>query len=102
MSLVQQLCGVYPEGFEKLDITSNPNFVFENDPNYSARQLFDVDGNKVFVNSFVECEHYVSGGWGLTPLENTELFLQDILFYISITFIVFTFLRPKIEKMFKN
>ncbi len=30
MSTVEELCGVYPEDFEKLDISSNPNFVFTN------------------------------------------------------------------------
>ena len=67
MSTVEELCGVYPEDFEKLDISSNPNFVFTNDPNYPAKQLFDADSNKISVNSFVECEHYVSGGWNFTP-----------------------------------
>ena len=49
MSEIEEICGNYPEGFEKLDITSDPNYVFVNDPNYSAKQLFDAEGNKVFV-----------------------------------------------------
>ena len=102
MSIVEELCGVYPEDFEKLDISSNPDFVFTNDPNYSTKQLFDTAGNKISVNSFVECEHYVSGGWNFTPVESSEFLLQDYLIYISLFLLVLTFLRPKLVKVFKN
>ena len=102
MSTVEELCGVYPEDFENLDISSNPNFVFTNDPNYAAKQLFDADSNKISVNSFVECEHYVSGGWNFTPVVSSEFLLQDNLIYISLVLLVLTFLRPKLVKVFKN
>ena len=39
------------------------DFVFENDPSYNAITLFDLEGNVVNVNSWVECAHYVNGGW---------------------------------------
>lgn len=61
--LVQKFCGEYPSEYIKPDIESNPNFVFENDTSFESVQLWDVDGNTVFVNSFIECEHYVIGGW---------------------------------------
>ena len=102
MSTVENLCGVYPEDFEKLDISSNPNFVFTNDPNYPAKQLFDAESNKISVNSFVECEHYVSVGWNFTPVASSEFLLQDNLIYISLVLLVLTFLRPKLVKVFKN
>lgn len=102
MSKVEQLCGLFPEGFKKLDISSDPNFVFVNDPNYSTRQLFDSEGNKVSVNSFIECEHYVSGGWDFTPILSSELYLQDILIYFSLFLLTLTFFRPKLEKIIKN
>ena len=47
MSIVEQICGSYPEGFKKADILSDPNYVFTNDPNYPTRQLFDSENNKV-------------------------------------------------------
>ena len=31
---------------------------------------FDSEGNTVFVNSYNECQHYVSGGWDFTPATN--------------------------------
>ena len=80
MTILEEICGSYPEGFKKIDISSDPNYVFINDPNYSAKQLFDSEGNKVFVNSFIECEHYVAGGWGFTPIQNLETTLHNYLF----------------------
>ena len=102
MSIVEQICGSYPEGFKKADILSDPNYVFVNDPNYPTRQLFDSENNKVFVNSFIECEHYVSGGWGFDQLKNNELFYQEIFIYVVIFGIMITFLKPKIIKYIKN
>ncbi len=97
MAKVSELCGEYPSDFIKLDISNDPTFVFENDPNYSMKQLFDSEGNKVFVNSFTECEHYVSGGWGFSPIKNTELFLQDSLFYIVLLLLVISFFKSKFQ-----
>ena len=97
MSLVTKLCGEYPEGFIKLDIANNPNYVFENDPSYSMKQLFDSEGNKVFVNSFVECEHYVSGGWGFSPDIMNEIFFQDILFYGILLLLFISFFKSKLK-----
>ena len=102
MSEIEEICGNYPEGFEKLDISSDPNYVFVNDPNYSTKQLFDAEGNKVFVNSFIECEHYVSGGWGFSPLKNQEIFSHDLVLYFVIFGVVISFLKPKIKEYFQN
>jgi len=89
---IEKICGKFPENFVKEDILSNPNFVFINDTSYSAVQLWDVDGNTVNVNSFQECEHYVTGGWyysQATVLETTfHLYLGVvIIFFIALTFI---------------
>ena len=97
MAKVSELCGEYPSNFIKLDISNDPTFVFENDPNYTIKQLFDSEGNTVFVNSFMECEHYVSGGWGFSPIKNTELFLQDSLFYIVLLLLVISFFKSKFQ-----
>lgn len=99
MSKIIELCGEIPEGFEKVDISSNPDFVFKNDPTYSARELFDEEGNKVFVNSFIECDHYVSGGWGFTPLKNNELQAIDTLTYVVIFFLLLTYSKNVIKKL---
>ena len=44
-------------------IGNNPNFVFENDPNFETLRLFDSAGNIVNVNSWIECANYINGGW---------------------------------------
>jgi|TARA_X000001036_G_scaffold428947_1_gene459444 hypothetical protein len=93
MEEVLNICGIEPEGFVKIDISSDPNFVFKNDINYAARQLFDGEGNTVFVNSYLECQHYVLGGWNFTPLKNSEILLQESLFYIVGVLLVFTLFK---------
>ena len=100
--LVIRLCGEYPEGFEPINLESNPDFIFTNDPAYEIVKLYDYDENSVFVNSFIECEHYVSGGWGFNQLINNELFYQEIFIYLVIFGIIITFLKPKIIKYIKN
>jgi len=81
------ICGEYPDGFEAVDILSDPNFVFKNDVNYPTVKLLDVDGNSVFVNSFTECHHYVNGGWNFTSLELNESTLHNYLSIFSILLI---------------
>ena len=95
MSKIEDLCGVYPTGFIKEDISSDPNYVFVNDPAYSARPLYDSEGNIVFVNSFIECEHYVSGGWGYSISENTEILLHQFLFIGVVGLFIFQHLNRK-------
>ena len=48
-STVINLCGNYPENFEKADVLSDPNYVFENDSSYQAVQLYDNELNSVFL-----------------------------------------------------
>ena len=80
------ICGIYPQDFEKIEIQSDENFTFVNDPNYAAVQLFDVDSNTVFVNSFRECEHYVNGGWNYFPNQINE---SDYHNFLSIFYTFF-------------
>lgn len=74
-------CGEYPSNYKPIDIGNSPDFIFKNDAEYSSKYLYDSDGNSVIVNSFVECEHYVSGGWNynLIPNENVTYFRSSIL-----------------------
>ena len=102
MSKVVELCGEIPQNFEKIDFSSNPNFVFENDTSYPARQLFDEEGNTVFVNSFIECDHYVSGGWGFSPVLSNELLLIDFLTYAVIFLLVVTYSKNFFKRLIKK
>ena len=97
MSVIENICGTQPEGFIKVDIASDPNFIFVNDVNYSTKQLFDVEGNTISVNSYTECQHYVLGGWDFTPIKNLETNLQTNLVYTMILLLFFTFFKKKLR-----
>ena len=60
---IEELCGEYPSNYVSPEIGNNPNYVFIPDPSFESKRLQDEVGNVVFVNSFIECEHYVIGGW---------------------------------------
>ena len=63
--------------FEK--IKSDPNFIFEADPNFSPISLFNESGTAITVNSWLECANYVNGGWvnNFVKISNYE----ELLFY---------------------
>ena len=96
---VETICGKYPEGFIKEDISSNPDFVFINDPNFPGINVFDEEGNTITVNSFQECEHYVMGGWDSTPGAILEYELQIYLILILGTFLLGKTIYMKIKKL---
>ena len=85
-SIVIELCGSYPLDYKYIEIGSDPNFVFENDPGFNMVTLWNSAGEKIFVNSFRECEHYVLGGWDRNPIIDTENNLQLILLAAFILF----------------
>ena len=72
-------------------IGNNPNFVFENDPNFETLRLFDSAGNIVNVNSWLECANYVNGGWTdySSDFINGEQYLFFVLCGLIITGIFF-------------
>ena len=97
-NVIQNICGIPPVGVTYVDIGNDPNYVFENDPSFTTLSLFDVEGNIVNVNSWIECSHYVNGGWSnnITPLFNYERSLFFILFLsISVLSIIKYFLKKR-------
>ena len=54
--------GEKPDNVEYIDPGNDPNFVFENDPNFETLALYDINENVVNVNSWTECVHYVKVG----------------------------------------
>ena len=65
---IEKNCGQNLNNEQIPDIANDPNFVFINNPSYETVVLYDVDGNIVNVNSWIECAHYVNGGWSnLSP-----------------------------------
>tara|TARA_Y100000389_G_scaffold174543_1_gene184595 strand:+ start:239 stop:556 length:318 start_codon:yes stop_codon:yes gene_type:complete len=63
INLVEKSCGSNNKGVPFPDIGNDPNFIFESDPLFSKVTLYDIDGNIINVNSWIECAHYVNGGW---------------------------------------
>tara|TARA_B110000003_G_C16538837_1_gene491850 strand:+ start:389 stop:724 length:336 start_codon:yes stop_codon:yes gene_type:complete len=100
---VEGFCGEIPEDFQQIEIGNDPNFVFTNDINFDPVQLFDIENNSVFVNSFLECQHYVNGGWNYQPLQINESDYHMYLLYISLLAIITTyfFSKKKLKKIFK-
>tara|TARA_B100001250_G_scaffold169750_1_gene146191 strand:+ start:22570 stop:22884 length:315 start_codon:yes stop_codon:yes gene_type:complete len=94
---VIEICGSYPEGFQKEEIASNPNYVFKNDSNYFGVKVWDSEGNSIFVNSFLECEHYVVGGWDRIPAVDFENRLQLYLAGAVVFFMFIGFLSKRIN-----
>ena len=101
--LIENNCGLQPPGQELIEIGSDPNFVFTNDPEFNTLRLFDIDGNIINVNSWIECAHYVNGGWLSTYNEGLSgnLYLLAIVTLLTSSYLLiryFRFNRKKYEK----
>ena len=96
------ICGEQPEGVNYIDPGNDPNFVFTSDPAFDVVNLFDVEGNIVSVNSWVECIHYVKGGWVSNQINNLlgEMYLSITLLVLS-TFLT-TFMIYSSKRKNKN
>ena len=97
---IVEICGsseITPD-FEM--IGNNPNFIFTPDPNFNVVTLYDVDGNLINVNSWLECANYVNGGWStsIASFSNYEESLFLILLAISLGLIIYEKLLLKRRK----
>ena len=101
LNLIEQNCGTKPQNQELVEIGSDPNFVFVNDPEFNTLILFDVDGNIVNVNSWIECAHYVNGGWLSTYNSGPSgsLILLSITVLISSIYLFFRYLKINKNKL---
>ena len=62
----------------------NRSKLLEDDNLTKAFALFDVDGNIINVNSWIECAHYVNGGWNsayYSGIKSELIFLSITIFY---------------------
>ena len=80
-------CGEFPEDFAYIDINSDPNFIFENDPEYELVRLFDADGNTVLVNSFLNVNTMLRrlDYW---PLQLNESFYNAFLGFCFVAVVI--------------
>ena len=88
INLVEKSCGSNNTGVPFPDIGSDPNFIFQNDPLFSVVTLYDIEGNVINVNSWVECAHYVNGGWfsSVSDLINYEKRLFFTIIFVTVVF----------------
>ncbi len=93
--LIENNCGLKPIGQELIEISSNPNFVFINDPEFITLRLFDIDGNIIDTNSWIECAHYVNGGWLSTYNQGLSgnLLLLSIVSFISSCYLLIRYFK---------
>tara|TARA_B100000902_G_C27187939_1_gene852351 strand:- start:439 stop:762 length:324 start_codon:yes stop_codon:yes gene_type:complete len=103
LALIENNCGLKPADQELVEIGSNPNFVFLNDPNFTTLRLFDLEGNIINVNSWIECAHYVNGGWLTTYNDGLSgnLLLFSIVTLITASYLLirhFKFSKKNYEK----
>ncbi len=86
--------------FEK--IKSDPNFIFEADPNFSPITLFNESGTAITVNSWLECANYVNGGWvnDFVKISNYEELLFYSLLGTSFLLIVLNIFKKTKEQKF--
>lgn len=99
-SKVIQLCGEYPKNFTSINLDGVQNFIFEDDPNFEVVTLFDIEMNVASVNSFIECEHYVTGGWDYIPNEKLpEPFFHNLLILFSLVgfAVIYFIFNPKFK-----
>ena len=98
LDLIVNVCGDQPANQELVDIGSDPNYIFQNDPNFTTLRLFDVEGNIINVNSWIECAHYVNGGFTTTFNDYSgELTYLLITLSISCVYISMKFLQNRIK-----
>ena len=97
------ICGESDEVFDFEKIKSDPNFVFEADPNFNPITLFNESGSAVTVNSWIECANYVNGGW-ITSFTNLINYEKNLFYVLAITsiFLIASNIYKKRNKNFKN
>ena len=90
-------CGIKPTNVELIIVGNDPNFVFANDPNFQTVVLYDIEGNVINVNSWLECANYVNGGW----VNNLDVFINEerILFF---TILLLTTVGIVMKRYYQN
>ena len=98
IDIIESNCGVKPPNQKLIHIENDPNFIFENDPDFLTLRLFNEEGNVINVNSWIECATYVDGGWSITEFSiNGDLVYFLVTLSISVCYIFFRSLRLKYD-----
>ena len=93
INLIKKICGVIPENFIKV-VPGDSSYVFMDDPNFTAINLYDFFGRAATVNSFTECFYYVE--LGFEPVKTTIFDIAFSIISVSLfIFVVWFTLRKK-------
>ena len=89
------ICGESDTAPDFAAIGNNPNFVFQNDPDFETVRLFDQSGNIVNVNSWLECANYVNGGWtdNISDFFNGEMYIFLVTLLATSIFLLYKKIR---------
>ena len=97
--IVENSCGLRPLGTEDIIIGNDPNFVFINDIDFDTVILYDIEGNIINVNSWIECAHYVRGGWSsnssLSNMNEEFIFFLCLVGLSTISYFLLTFFKKR-------
>ena len=99
-NLIRKICGLEPDNFIKAT-PADSTYIFENDPNFPALNLYDFFGRSATVNSYTECFYYVELGFvpTITTIFDIGLIILQVL--ISV-FLIYKFLKSNFYKKFIN
>lgn len=96
--MINNFCGEPPEGAELPQIKDGEIYIFNDDPNFNDLILYEQSGGIVTVRSWVECAHYVNGGWAPNiEIINSMASNRFYLTAIAIVFALTTFMFVKIS-----
>lgn len=96
---IENICGINNTNETLTDVGNSPDFVFNPDPLYENIILFDPEGNKIIVNSWIECAHYVSGGWTNELISIYSL--QSLFVFVCVSLVTY-FLVKRFYGVYKN
>jgi len=100
-SFIENICGLFPSNFVPVIILDN-SYVFENDPQFDAINLYNFFGQGATVNSFAECFYYVTEGWEPNKLTIIDIVMQIFPYLVFGLFIYFLLKKDLYKKTLEN
>ena len=103
LNLIEESCGKQPENQEFFIVGNDPNFVFTSDPGFEVIALYDTEGNIINVNSWLECVHYLKGGWTSNQIVssiNEQYLLISLLSIAAVSTLLIIYLKKRKNKFF--
>ena len=85
------------------DPGNDPNFVFTSDPGFEVVALYDTEGNIINVNSWLECVHYLKGGWTSNQIVssiNEQYLLISLLSIAAVSTLLIIYLKKRKNELY--